>query len=384
MNKYEDPEDLASAVVLVAVAGVAYAAGAAKGKQAINVTASELEWVDLAPGTPLKMAKLWGDAQGRIRDAAADAAELRGRHAHPHRDYHAVACRGLWVHTNADGNGKELPPGSYVFQPGKQPHNDLCKGPSECIALVHGTPRGTSSPREAPGDKRASRPAREDSSTAVRATRPGPSGPADPQIAEGWPPTFPRSGNPALGTVPGFSPLSVGCAAALGLVRSLRWAVKPADSPSLPINEVAMRSTSLGSPAHRAKPILTLSIALLAAAAGCDVGNTPPPTDPQPPAPMKDLQEVGGAVQSWRGEAEASCGARLVVTRFNDDVGARAGVETRTLITTAEAYRSFGHPAPAGVQLGREWVVFYSPGRTGGGYTPDVGVVGVRGDVFTS
>ena len=39
-----------------------------------------------------------------------------------------------------------------------------------------------------------------------------------------------------------------------------------------------MRSTSPASPAHRAKPRLTLAVALLAAAAGCDVGNTPPPT----------------------------------------------------------------------------------------------------------
>ena len=31
---------------------------------------------------------------------------------------------------------------------------------------------------------------------------------------------------------------------------------------------------------------------------------------------MKDVNEVNGTVQAWPGEAEASCGARLVVTRF--------------------------------------------------------------------
>ena len=151
-----------------------------------------------------------------------------------------------------------------------------------------------------------------------------------------------------------------------------------------------MRSTSPASPAHRAKPAsltrLTLSLALLAAAA-CDVGNDQPPTDPDrqptPPSSMKDVSEVSGTVQAWPGEAEASCGARLMVTRFRDDVGARAATETRVLLTTPEAYRSyFGHPAPAGVQLGKEWVVFYSAGRQGAGSIPDVGVVGVRGDVL--
>jgi len=144
-----------------------------------------------------------------------------------------------------------------------------------------------------------------------------------------------------------------------------------------------MRSTSPALLAHRATSRLTLSFALLAVA--CDVGTTPPPADPDPDRePMKEVNEVTGTVQSWPGEAQASCGARLIVTRFHDDVGARAATETRVLLTTPEAYRSyFGHPAPAGVQLGREWVVFYSPGRKGSaGYVPDVGVVGAQGDVL--
>jgi hypothetical protein len=149
-----------------------------------------------------------------------------------------------------------------------------------------------------------------------------------------------------------------------------------------------MRCTSPASPAHRAKApfrLAALSVALLAAA--CDVGNDPAPTDPDrkptPPSNMKDVSEVNGTVQAWPGEAEASCGARLVVTRFRDDVGARAATETRVLLTTPEAYRNyFGHPAPADVQLGKEWVVFYAPGRAGAGSTPDVGVVGVRGDML--
>ena len=57
-----------------------------------------------------------------------------------------------------------------------------------------------------------------------------------------------------------------------------------------------MRSTSPALLAHRAMSRLTLSVALLAAA--CDVGTTPPPTDPDPNrVPMKELNEVTGTVQ---------------------------------------------------------------------------------------
>lgn len=30
----------------------------------------------------------------------------------------------------------ELPPGSYVFQPGKQMHADTCLGSDECIIFI--------------------------------------------------------------------------------------------------------------------------------------------------------------------------------------------------------------------------------------------------------
>jgi hypothetical protein len=142
-----------------------------------------------------------------------------------------------------------------------------------------------------------------------------------------------------------------------------------------------MRSTRFDTPARRRLSRLALPLAAFAAVAGCgDAANENGNVTPN----MKEVQEVPGDVQAWPGEAQASCGERLVVTRFNDDVAGRAGVETRALITTPEGYRDyFGHAPPAGVQLGREWVVFYAPGRKGGaGYSPDVGVVGVRGDVL--
>jgi hypothetical protein len=139
-----------------------------------------------------------------------------------------------------------------------------------------------------------------------------------------------------------------------------------------------MRSTRFDSPAGRRLPRLSFSLAALAAVGACgDAGND----DTQ--MTSKEVHEVAGTVQAWPGEAQASCGARLVVTRFDDNVGMRAASETRALITTPQAYRDyFGHAPPAGVQLGREWVVFYSAGRQGGGYHADVSVVGVSGDVL--
>ncbi|HEY0709181.1 MAG TPA: hypothetical protein VGG33_20395 [Polyangia bacterium] len=117
-----------------------------------------------------------------------------------------------------------------------------------------------------------------------------------------------------------------------------------------------------------------MSFVALALAAGCS-------TSPETVEPEGQVHEVMGAVPAWPGEAQASCGQRLVATRFNDDVGMRAFSETRVLLTSAQAYQDyFGHPAPAGVNPGREWIVFYASGKAG--YTPSVDVVGVSGDVL--
>ena len=58
-------------LVLVAVAGLSYAAGAAKGKAPVNMSSTELVWEPFAPGVPLQVAKLWGD---RTRHAVFSAA----------------------------------------------------------------------------------------------------------------------------------------------------------------------------------------------------------------------------------------------------------------------------------------------------------------------
>jgi hypothetical protein len=130
-----------------------------------------------------------------------------------------------------------------------------------------------------------------------------------------------------------------------------------------------------GSRAQRIGDRFVLSIAALALAAGCGAVDAPPVSE--------ELHEVTGTVAVWPGEAQSSCGDRIAIQRFKDDVGTRALSETRVLLTSAQAYQDyFGHAAPAGVDLGREWVVFYSPGSNRGGYTPDVSVVGASNDVL--
>jgi hypothetical protein len=152
------------AAVLIVVAVASYAAGAAKAKEAVTTAATEIKWEPLMGG-PLQMAKLWGD-----RDKGPDYGMLlkfpggtdSGMHAHT-GDYHAISIQGTWVHTaeGEAGPGKELGPGSYVFQPGKQMHNDACKGKVECIVFIHQHAKGDFIPAKKPADKAADKAAPE-------------------------------------------------------------------------------------------------------------------------------------------------------------------------------------------------------------------------------
>jgi hypothetical protein len=125
-------------LVVIGVAAAAYTTGAAQAGQAVNVAAGDLEWAPYGPGSPLEVVTLWGDRTkgeyGMLLKVPGNF-EL-GWHTHT-ADYHGLAVQGTWVHTNADGQPHELPAGSYALQPGKQPHNDACKGSTPCIVLIH-------------------------------------------------------------------------------------------------------------------------------------------------------------------------------------------------------------------------------------------------------
>jgi hypothetical protein len=153
-----------SALVLFGVAGLSYAAGAAKGKAPVNLAAADIVWEDYGGGAPLKVAKLWGDRTkggeyGMLLKLPAGFEA--GSHAHTH-DYHAVNVQGTWVHTN-DGDTtmpKDMAPGSYVMQPGKAFHNDICKGKVDCILFITQKGKGDFLLPKAPaGAKPAAAPA---------------------------------------------------------------------------------------------------------------------------------------------------------------------------------------------------------------------------------
>jgi hypothetical protein len=132
---------IVNGAVVLAVAVVSYAAGAAKAKpELVRIPAGELHWEPYAPGVPLQVAALWGD-----RTKAGDYGMLlkfpagfdSGMHAHT-LDYRAVGVQGTWVHTQeGETAAPDLGPGSFVMQPGKQFHSDACKGKQECIVFIH-------------------------------------------------------------------------------------------------------------------------------------------------------------------------------------------------------------------------------------------------------
>jgi len=187
-------KSLVSALVLAAVAGLSYAAGAAKGKAPVNMSASDLKWDPYAPGVPLQVAKLWGD-----RTKGGEYGMLlklppgfeAGMHSHT-ADYEAVLVQGTWIHTN-DGDTsapKENTPGSFVFQPGKQNHNDICKSKTDCILFVHQHAKGdfipakavAAKPAEAPKAAEAAKPA--EAPKTAEAAKPAATAPAAPAAAK--------------------------------------------------------------------------------------------------------------------------------------------------------------------------------------------------------
>jgi quercetin dioxygenase-like cupin family protein len=121
---------------LAAAAGLGYAASQAK--LATMTSATEMEWQQLAPGSPLKIVTLWGDrSKGEYGELLKfPAGFVAPIHAHTD-DYHGINLTGTWRHSFEGGEERELPPGSYVFQPGKAMHGDACVGSEDCIVFIH-------------------------------------------------------------------------------------------------------------------------------------------------------------------------------------------------------------------------------------------------------
>jgi quercetin dioxygenase-like cupin family protein len=118
--------------LLGALCGVATHAAAQGGM----TPADAIAFQPYAPGMPIEIAVLWGD---RNQGAYGMLVKLPpgfqvGSHAHT-SDYYGMNIQGTWVHT-MNGTTQELPPGSYVMQPGGEFHDDACKGPEGCVLLI--------------------------------------------------------------------------------------------------------------------------------------------------------------------------------------------------------------------------------------------------------
>jgi quercetin dioxygenase-like cupin family protein len=135
-----------SLLLAAALAGAIAGAYAADGSM---TSAGDMQWVEIAPGSPVKMTPLWGDrAQGEyamlIKIPAGFVAPI---HAHT-GDYHGMNVTGTWRHSFDGGEQKDLQPGSYVFQPGMGMHGDACIGPDDCILFIHQYVKGDFIPKE--------------------------------------------------------------------------------------------------------------------------------------------------------------------------------------------------------------------------------------------
>jgi hypothetical protein len=88
--------------------------------------------------------------------------------------------QGTWIHTN-DGDtspAKENTPGSYVFQPGKQNHNDICKSKTDCIIFIHQHAKGDFIPAKAVAAKPAEAPKAAEAPKTAEAAKPAATAPA--------------------------------------------------------------------------------------------------------------------------------------------------------------------------------------------------------------
>lgn len=133
-----------SLITLAAFAGQAAAAGSGT-----MVPADEMQWQEMAPGSPLKIAILWGD---RNKGEYAMLLKLPAGFVapiHAHKgDYHGMNLTGTWRHSFDGAEERALPPGSHVFQPGMGMHGDACVGPEDCILFIHQHMKGDFIPKQ--------------------------------------------------------------------------------------------------------------------------------------------------------------------------------------------------------------------------------------------
>jgi quercetin dioxygenase-like cupin family protein len=106
--------------------------------EAKELLAKDIQWAPLDPSRPDPLVSpLWGDgtktANGFLMKMKAGGAPFWHIHR---RDYHGVVLAGNVVSYESGTQPREMPPGSYWWQPNGNKHTTDCKGPSDCVIYL--------------------------------------------------------------------------------------------------------------------------------------------------------------------------------------------------------------------------------------------------------
>lgn len=101
---------------------------------------SDITWTPFDAANPKAgaWAQLWGDNKSGPSGMLFKLPPNNTPSWHFHKsNYHAVVLQGTPQHYQSGTDGKDLPVGTYWWQPGGYKHVDLCKGTVDCIVYAY-------------------------------------------------------------------------------------------------------------------------------------------------------------------------------------------------------------------------------------------------------
>ena len=103
-----------------------------------ELLAPDIQWAQLDPSRPDPLVSpLWGDGTKGANGFLMKMKAGGGPFWHIHRrDYHGVVLVGNVVSYESGTQPREMPPGSYWWQPGGNKHTTDCRGPSDCVIYL--------------------------------------------------------------------------------------------------------------------------------------------------------------------------------------------------------------------------------------------------------
>src|SRR5262245_5807510 len=123
---------LTLALALVALAATASAGG--KKKASKIVLAEEVQWGEIPNTNGVNTADMWGK---RDKGPHGGFTKFKGGWESPLHTHNATirmaVISGTYIHGDAEGNKKEVGPGSFVQVPSKYKHTSACKAGSDCV-----------------------------------------------------------------------------------------------------------------------------------------------------------------------------------------------------------------------------------------------------------